>query len=484
MYVTISPSYAIRNERYASFLIRVEKIISNKGNDFGAFSIPPFMGYILAHIGDMEFSRSIREIAKSLNVSPEAIGNFIGQLIENKECREFMIDGHRSVVLPPSTLVRSPVKCESNVFEEPGFDGSGEFDIRRPSFPVYANLMVTTNCTTDCIYCYANRSLAPVMPTGKILSLLDELHDRGTVNITLTGGDIFAHPDWRKILHHARTLGYKPYLSTKTPVSKDSIRFLRDEGYEEIQFSLDSASPDVLNKMINARTGYIGRVRDFLTCCSELGLDVLIRSVLTSMNASSDMISGTYGFLSSFSCVREWVMTPAFFSSYKKNDYSDLVVDNDDLVEAFEFSQRKDLTFHIGLNKISEKGYVLKRCTGVEEFVCKNQKCMGNTTCISILVNGDCSVCEMLYDNPEYLLGNVTLASVSDIWNSEKALDLYYVSNDGIPEESPCKGCVVFDKCRNDFGKRVCYLDIAKTGHSRHFPDPRCPMAEDTGLLL
>ena len=66
--------------------------------------------------------------------------------------------------------------------------------------PLSVNLMVTTQCTTDCAYCYANRSLLPLMDTDTILGLIDELYIGGVTNITLTGGDVFARKDWMIIL--------------------------------------------------------------------------------------------------------------------------------------------------------------------------------------------------------------------------------------------------------------------------------------------
>lgn len=484
MYIALSPAYAIRNEADASFLIQVDKIINLRTNVFGAFCIPPFMGYILSHIGDYEYEDAIYAISKNLNVSIQAIDKFVQQLIENPEKKQFKFSDSKAIVLPPHVLTRYPHKPNPIIHEDFGFDGFGDFVIMRPSVPLSANFMVTTRCTTDCIYCYANRKLQPTLKTDKILAVIKELHDQGTINLTLTGGDIFAHPDWHKILKCVRKYGYQPYLSTKTPLGYNQIKILTDLGYEEIQFSLDSTNPDILESMISVDKDYINKVFSFLEHCSELGLNVLVRSVLTKKNASKDKLTSLYNFLAKHNCVKEWVMTPAFFSKYKEDEYKSLEVNNDDLIWVHEFTKRSNLAFNIGLNKISEKGYVLKKHTTPEEYVCGNQICMANTICISILANGQCSVCEMLYDNPEYILGNVTESSIRDIWNSEKALSLYKLSQYDSPESSPCKKCTVFDKCRNGFGKRVCYLDIAKSGHSKWHPDPRCPHADDVDLIL
>lgn len=118
--------------------------------------------------------------------------------------------------------------------------------IKRPNIPLSANLMVTTKCSTDCLYCYANRQLRPTLKTEKLLDLIRELYEQGTINVTLTGGDIFAHQDWPVVLERVRQYGYKPFLSTKTPLDYNQIKYLRELGYEEIQFSLDSTDSEAL----------------------------------------------------------------------------------------------------------------------------------------------------------------------------------------------------------------------------------------------
>ena len=484
MFVALSPAYSVRNEENASFLTRVVTIIDGNDDSFGTFCIPPFIGYILAHIGDEEYSKSIENISKVLGISFDAIKNFTDQLIENSEKKEFKFSDTNSIILPAEVLISYTDKPNPSVYEETNFNPLGEYAECRPSVPLYANFMVTTACTTDCLYCYANRTLNPILETDKILEVIKELHDQGTVNVMLTGGDILAHKDWTVILRYARKYGYKPYLSTKTPIDKDKISLLKELGYDEIQFSLDSCEPKVLSELIKVDSNYLDRVLQFLRDCSELNFNVLIRSVLTKRNASRQQLTDLYYYLSQFDCVKEWDMTPAFFSKYKEGYYRSLEVDNDDLISAYELSQRNDLAFKIVLNKISEDGYVLKKHEDVEEFVCRNQICMANTTGISILANGNCSVCEMLYDTPEYILGNVKEKSIREIWNSEKALALYTMKQEEFPKTSPCSVCAVFKKCRNDFGKRVCYLDIAKSGYSKYDPDPRCPHADDVNLIL
>lgn len=72
----------------------------------------------------------------------------------------------------------------------------------------------------------------------------------------------------------------------------------------------------------------------------------------------------------------------------------------------------------------------------------------------------------------------------SEIWNSEKALNLYSPQQENIESDSPCKTCEVFSKCKTTFGKRICYLDITKVGGNQEDPDPRCPLSKKTKYIL
>ncbi len=313
--------------------------------------------------------------------------------------------------------------------------------------------------------------------------IINNLYEGGTVNITLTGGDIFARSDWREVLAATRRLGYHPYISTKTPLTEDDIRFLQSIGYNEVQFSLDSSDVEVLSRLVKAPEGYLDKVKDFFEACDKSGFKLLIRSVLTKLNSSPTQLRELYDFLARFECVKEWAMTPAFISQYKRSDYEELAPDNNNLKFAYSLSEKEDLKFKIILNKITDEGYTLKKCKNESEFVKQNQICLANVTTLSILANGECSVCEMLYDNPDFLLGNIRESTIAEVWNSDKALRLYTLRQSEAPATTPCARCKEFVECRNKYGKRVCYVDIVKSGKGKWDPDPRCPHAELTEII-
>lgn len=485
MYIQLSKYYTIRNEYQCSYLIRIDHVIGIERTVKGVIMLPPFLGHILANIGRYEIDVSCIHLSDQLNVKVQVIKHFIKQLITAECDKEFEIGNGQSVFLPQYLLVEAESKDERIYHTTADFDPCASFVEKRPFTPINANLMVTTKCTTNCIYCYAQRNLGDEMTTDILLETVRKIHEGGIVNLALTGGDIFARTDWPVLLKAVNEKGYKPFLSTKTVLSENDLFLLKKLGHDEIQFSLDSIEPEILTDLVAVKSDYINKVDEMFMKCDVIGIKVQVRSVLTKYNSALNSIKELYAFLSQHLCIKEWDMTPAFFSEYKQDTYKDYEVPNEALVSIYDFTHSDKLKFPIRLNKIRSDGYKLKRFDSVNEFVSQNQICMGNTYSISILATGKCTVCEMLYQHEEYLLGDVKVQSIQEIWNSERAWSLYIPDQSKLKaKDTPCADCNVFDICKKSFGKRVCYVDIAKTKGNRNGPDPRCPLAIDCHLIL
>jgi len=66
-----------------------------------------------------------------------------------------------------------------------------------------------------------------------------------------------------------------------------------------------------------------------------------------------------------------------------------------------------------------------------------------------------------------------------EMWNSEKALNLWNFSQDEVRDSSPCKTCADFEECRR--GKGNCWrFAIAAYGEENYdYPAPNCPLAPE-----
>ena len=103
--------------------------------------------------------------------------------------------------------------------------------------------------------------------------------------------------------------------------------------------------------------------------------------------------------------------------------------------------------------------------------------CTANVDGFVVLPDGKVTICEELYWNPDFLIGDLNHMSISDVWNSPKALSLWNIHQDSVPSDSACRECQDFRECR--LKKGVCWkFVLAAYGRENPFyPDPRCPKA-------
>lgn len=88
------------------------------------------------------------------------------------------------------------------------------------------------------------------------------------------------------------------------------------------------------------------------------------------------------------------------------------------------------------------------------------------------------TICEELYWHPHFIIGSILNNSIQELWQSDKALSLYYVHQSDISEQSACHDCTQFEECRSL--KKVCYRDVVqKYGFDKwDFPDAKCPRVQ------
>lgn len=484
MILKLNPQFIVRNEDNCSFLIKRNGTISSSfGKDIPTVTvIPPAIGYILDKIGQMNYKASIERLSIELNISANLLDVFL-QKLSTDTPKQMTIDGH-NIIFPQHLLIQLEFPSNKTNLHSKNFTSSKLY-FERPHTPISVNFMITTKCTTNCCYCYAKRNFKYELTTEEIIKFIEDCYTNKIVNLNLTGGDIFARKDWKTILTIAKKFDYNPFISTKTPLSKQEIYFLNSIGINEIQFSLDSCEASILHSIIGAQTNYIEDVKKMFGYCQICNIKLCIRTVLCNKNAEVSIISNLYRFINQYNNIKEWVLTPAFYSQYKPL-YQQYAVSNDNLIKIRNYIKSLDTYFSVYLSKMTSCGYKLKLYPTVDEYVSYNQQCHANSYSMSVLASGECTICEMLYDNKEYLIGNIRNQSLSEIWNSSKALALYAPIQENISMKSPCHSCSVFTKCKKSIAKRVCYVDIAKVheNNSFDFPDPRCPMAEKVNVIL
>lgn len=101
---------------------------------------------------------------------------------------------------------------------------------------------VNNNCNERCIHCYIPHDLKNDRMSYMLLeNVMEQLHEMKTLELTLSGGEFFCHPDAEKILVKARELDFSiNVLSNLTLLTPRMIDVLKDVRPSMVQTSLYS----------------------------------------------------------------------------------------------------------------------------------------------------------------------------------------------------------------------------------------------------
>lgn len=355
---------------------------------------------------------------------------------------------------------------------------------QRARFPHRLHLMLTNRCVTDCLYCYADRkhAVSQPLPTERWLDIIQEAHENGCLSIDVGGGEVFLYPGIEPILKTLFSLGYNPYLSTKIPLGEAKIESLKAAGMRELQVSIDSWDGETMEKMLKVPPTYFGQLKESLKLLEKHGINVKVKSVITRYNDSVEQVGQLLSNLTCYSNISYIGIAPGEYSLYKGHegflDYRTTMEKWKKIEEAVDrFQSEYRGSCSIGCQAISSS----------EEYIapvddkCRNYlhrtRCTGNVTALFVLPDGKAGICEELYWDPRFLLGDLSTRSIREVWESEKAVGLYELSQKKIRSKSACSFCPQFTSCHQ--GNGVCWKLILEAYGEENwdFPDPRCPYA-------
>ncbi len=81
--------------------------------------------------------------------------------------------------------------------------------------PLAVTLELTERCSFRCVHCfYPDHQRPDGLDTPRLLELLGELAEMGTLFLTFTGGEVLLRRDWLELARRARALGFRLTLLT------------------------------------------------------------------------------------------------------------------------------------------------------------------------------------------------------------------------------------------------------------------------------
>jgi MoaA/NifB/PqqE/SkfB family radical SAM enzyme len=110
--------------------------------------------------------------------------------------------------------------------------------------PMDAQLIVTRRCNLSCGYCSEYDNFSDPVPTDVLKARIDRLHELGSMNITMLGGEPLMHPDIAELVRYA---GQKANVSIVTNgflLRNGVIEALNEAGLNNLTVSIDTLHAD------------------------------------------------------------------------------------------------------------------------------------------------------------------------------------------------------------------------------------------------
>lgn len=456
-------------------------ILTTVSGDYEYFQsfIHPVHALLLSKFNGTTILRDcLKVIANDFSISEDDAAETVAPFLDNE--KSFALEyGNQIFTFPSKTLVESSTGNLRDVLREDALYISGPFDFKtkRLNIPNNVLLVISTKCFTDCIYCYADRQTKyEPLATKRILEIIEDAKNIGMLSFDISGGEFFLHKDCLPITERLIQCGFDPLISTKVPVDDRLIDAVVEKGLKRVQFSLDTLDSDIARNTLRVRNDYPKRIKQAIRRFDDLGVELTIKSTFTKYTMAEQNIDEIVEFVDTLKNAKEYSLSIAESVLYQPLEaFQDMRVSSEQMAATDRHVEKLSQTSKVKISK-NDRITCQSDINNYGEF--KNRSlCSANVDGFIILPDGKVTICEELYWNPKFVVGDLLANNILEVWNSDKAKNLWNIQRSRMSEDNQCGKCQDFDNCR--YGLGVCWkMIIMAYGDENHlYPDPRCPRA-------
>lgn len=482
-----NPYYGLRNDKKRILLTNTPyfKIPLNLAEEDITDFIHPIFAIIFSLFdGKTNFNDVILKISAILDNSYDEVHNFITPFIDNK--KRIGLEYDNNFFEFPQRILLENIDNKYSVrnldYKDYLIEGDYDFNTYRLyEGPSTINFLVNTICATDCTYCYVDRRIKDncKIPINRLKEIIREAKDLKVVNFDIAGTEVFLYKYWDELIEEMILNGFYPYLSTKLPISENKVKRLKQIGINDLQLSIDSVDEKEVFLVNRMKTpNYIEKMFASLSFIEKHEINCAVNVVLTNENNSKKGILNLINKISKFKNIERITFNPAERSPYWNSDDFDIRKNSIKELENIEEllnNIKNNYDFDIVFASFSKKDDFFNEHEVLLKAHNERSLCSANKEQICILNNGQVTICEELYWNPRFIIGNILNQSIKEIWQSDKALKLENLSRKDFSTSSKCKSCPSFNSCRLHTG--VCWSNVASAYGEENwdFPSPSCP---------
>lgn len=296
---------------------------------------------------------------------------------------------------------------------------------------------LTSYCNLRCIHCYLGDFHSPGgMPTHTVLDLLEQLKAMGTLELTLTGGEVMSRRDLPEILRYARRSDFSITLLTNNVLLRDSLlEEIKNTAVRLVQVSVYSMRPgvhDAITRHPGSCKVTVGNVERLVAH------NVPVQIACPVMRENYDSFAEVIKWGTDMHCqVKPDIVLMA------RTDFSTHNLDH-----RLSIEESKEAIKRILAADVDYQRRLLSRDRAKGGRDPADRVCGVGSYTLCMAANGDFYPCPGFH----LKLGNVNLESVKDLWdNSPQICALRQVTNAAYPSCLKCPSSEYCNLCMAKF---------------------------------
>ena len=285
---------------------------------------------------------------------------------------------------------------------------------RERFIPLNATFELTYRCNLSCVHCYQEENTDGELATEEVFSVIEQLAQCGTLNMTLTGGEALMREDFFEIARHARkrNMGIS-LISNGTLIEEGIVEKMKHLHFSNISISLHGVTPEI-HEAVTGTAGSFSRTVKAVKLLAESGFKVTVKTSVMKQNAGeieriNDFCNGIGAELSANPSLCPTTRGSTRPLNYRLSD--------------------KELRIYMMWE------------TGNKEVRGLTRTCNAGLCNVGISPKGDIFPCNII----RLEAGNLRQQSFEDIWNSSPSLQ--WIRGLKMEDFEECSKCKLLDVC-------------------------------------
>lgn len=423
----------------------------------------PIEAMVLSLFDGTRSTDSVSDIVESeVSLDPYRCKTFVANL--TKKYRDLLVEDKSVSRHSPADFAIPDSKVDMNSF--------------RLEEPACCVLLTTYQCSSNCAYCYANKTSAEdadEMDFEKATHIVDQLAECDVSLLYLGGGDPFRKKWVFELIEYIFVqTKIQLALSTKEYLSEGECERLSASGVRWMQVSIDSIDDEVNLHLVGRREYSVSAFKTIENLLNA-GIEVSTNTVVTGLNLRGVLELVKRLLLHGVSKI---TLSRYYRSTFRHVD--SLFVSDEDTDrlrnELAPIAEQSAVEINLptgSTQKLGDKEML-------QAFLDRSACSFGRTGTV-ITPSGKVIPCEQLPSREPFVMGDLTREHMLSVWNSDKLLSMLYPRRERF-RDTPCEECEYFIDCVHRKG--LCVRDIYKVRGVAQATDPRCPVAKSQVRLL